>query len=325
MNNDAKAAKVNEALKAFLSDSLAGAIINGPSPKCSRETPPQQAVEEKSCAVNIPDVVEQQQNGETLPSAPEVPKKRRFLEGPSNREKRARSAGELVADPNSHNEEQVVEGCDSHAAPLDAVAEAVARARESIRHLGEYDSNNKDTYEDAIESGGTIEGGTWEHRKRGKEMVNTAQISQIINEMNKNHRSVGNALPPEAMSVLLESQNISSDPAVEGSCDHKLDSKNKGFQLLQKAGWTDGEGLGKTGSGIKVPISAKETKVIEAAEDSSEADDEFAAYRRRMMAYRFRPNPLNNPRRSYDGYKTIYDSTDLKKVIQNVSNENTNT
>ncbi|CAK1597644.1 unnamed protein product [Parnassius mnemosyne] len=32
----------------------------------------------------------------------------------------------------------------------------------------------------------------------------------------------------------------------------------------------------------------------------SSEDDEFDAYRKRMMlAYRFRPNPLNNPRRPY--------------------------
>ena len=29
-------------------------------------------------------------------------------------------------------------------------------------------------------------------------------------------------------------------------------------------------------------------------------------YRKRMMmAYKFRPNPLNNPRRQYDGYQTL--------------------
>jgi hypothetical protein len=35
-------------------------------------------------------------------------------------------------------------------------------------------------------------------------------------------------------------------------------------------------------------------------------DDMFEQYRKRMqLAYRFRPNPNNNPRRSYDGYQTL--------------------
>jgi len=37
-----------------------------------------------------------------------------------------------------------------------------------------------------------------------------------------------------------------------------------------------------------------------AGDDSNEETDEFDQYRKRMMlAYRFRPNPLNNPRRDY--------------------------
>jgi len=39
---------------------------------------------------------------------------------------------------------------------------------------------------------------------------------------------------------------------------------------------------------------------IQKPHDLSEEDDEFDAYRKRMMlAYRFRPNPMNNPRRTY--------------------------
>lgn len=35
-------------------------------------------------------------------------------------------------------------------------------------------------------------------------------------------------------------------------------------------------------------------------------DDPFEQYRKRMqLAYRFRPNPNNNPRRAYDGYQTL--------------------
>lgn len=44
----------------------------------------------------------------------------------------------------------------------------------------------------------------------------------------------------------------------------------------------------------------------EAPSELAESDDAFDQYRKRMMlAYRFRPNPGNNPRRSYDGYATL--------------------
>lgn len=37
--------------------------------------------------------------------------------------------------------------------------------------------------------------------------------------------------------------------------DHKLTESNVGFQLLQKAGWTEGQGLGEKEDGIKDPIN----------------------------------------------------------------------
>lgn len=39
---------------------------------------------------------------------------------------------------------------------------------------------------------------------------------------------------------------------------------------------------------------------VAATHDVDTEDSEFDQYRKRMMlAYRFRPNPLNNPRRDY--------------------------
>lgn len=37
--------------------------------------------------------------------------------------------------------------------------------------------------------------------------------------------------------------------------EHKLTEENVGFQLLQKAGWTEGSGLGAKGDGITAPIN----------------------------------------------------------------------
>eukprot|EP01068_Selenidium_serpulae_P014573 Selendium_serpulae@DN6113_c0_g1_i10.p1 len=325
MNNDDKAVKVNEALKLFLSGSLAGAIGLGQSttPGADTLTTDKQTSPKKDAPTNSQ--TESTSDSSLLPVTP--PKKRRFSEGPSNREKRTRWTEPVTSNEVDRAADQFADSIDGDVAgpiPKDPLLAAVERAKESISHLGSYDPENKDTYEDALDSGGVIDGGTWEHRKRGKEMVNTAQISQIVNEINKNYQHVGNALPLEALDALLNSEGgpTSCEPA---NVDQAINNSNKGFKLLQKAGWTEGQGLGRDCSGITEPIVAKDIKVIEEASSTSENSDEFAAYRKRMMlAYRFRPNPLNNPRRSYDGYKTIYDSTDINKVVKNVVNENTN-
>ena len=37
--------------------------------------------------------------------------------------------------------------------------------------------------------------------------------------------------------------------------DHKLTDSNIGYKMLQKAGWSEGEGLGSKEDGIKAPIN----------------------------------------------------------------------
>ena len=86
---------------------------------------------------------------------------------------------------------------------------------------------------------------------------------------------------------------------------NKLAEDNIGFQMLKKAGWKEGEGLGKEGEGAAAPVNinagAEGAGVgVKETHEVAEGDNEFEQYRKRMMlAYRFRPNPLNNPRRSY--------------------------
>mmetsp|Transcript_23243 Transcript_23243/g.52406 ORF Transcript_23243/g.52406 Transcript_23243/m.52406 type:complete len:136 (-) Transcript_23243:589-996(-) len=86
---------------------------------------------------------------------------------------------------------------------------------------------------------------------------------------------------------------------------NKLDESNVGFQMLKQAGWAEGQGLGAASSGITQPVAVGQPAgdsagVGMAGDDSNEETDEFDQYRKRMMlAYRFRPNPLNNPRRDY--------------------------
>jgi splicing factor 4 len=70
-------------------------------------------------------------------------------------------------------------------------------------------------------------------------------------------------------------------------------------------GWKEGTGLGSGGTGITVPIPTQQkndTLGIGANDpaESESGDDIYSLYRKRMMrAYRFRPNPLNNPRHQY--------------------------
>ena len=76
--------------------------------------------------------------------------------------------------------------------------------------------------------------------------------------------------------------------------------------MLQKAGWTSGQGLGSEGQGITAPVNRGDTSAnnmglgVEKPAEVKKEDDAIEQYRKRMMlAYRYRPNPLNNPRRPY--------------------------
>uniref|UniRef100_A0A146L5G3 SURP and G-patch domain-containing protein 1 n=1 Tax=Lygus hesperus TaxID=30085 RepID=A0A146L5G3_LYGHE len=96
------------------------------------------------------------------------------------------------------------------------------------------------------------------------------------------------------------------EPDLSDYKEYKLTEENKGFQMLQKLGWTEGKGLGSDGGGIVEPINKAKIRDtnqglgVTNPGDVDGDDDEYAAYRKRMMlAYRFRPNPLNNPRRPY--------------------------
>jgi len=88
--------------------------------------------------------------------------------------------------------------------------------------------------------------------------------------------------------------------------ENRLTQDNVGFKMLQKMGWAEGAGLGAGGQGVVNPIGKSgaglERMGLGTAKPGEirEGDDEFDQYRKRMMlAYRFRPNPMNNPRRQY--------------------------
>ncbi|KAK3132423.1 hypothetical protein QOZ80_6AG0521230 [Eleusine coracana subsp. coracana] len=74
----------------------------------------------------------------------------------------------------------------------------------------------------------------------------------------------------------------------------------------QAMGWREGEGLGSEKRGRADPIMAGDVKkdhlgvgAVKPGEVSAE-DDIYEQYKKRMMlGYRYRPNPLNNPRKQY--------------------------
>ncbi|XP_069013245.1 SURP and G-patch domain-containing protein 1 isoform X1 [Embiotoca jacksoni] len=153
------------------------------------------------------------------------------------------------------------------------------------------------------------EAGTWEHRLRKMEMEKTREWAESLTEMGKGKHFIGDFLPPEELEKFMETFKAlkeGRDPDYSEYKEFKLTVENLGFRMLMKMGWKEGEGLGSDGHGIKAPVHKGTTAMngagfgVERPAELTKSDDEYDAFRKRMMlAYRFRPNPLNNPRRPY--------------------------
>lgn len=153
------------------------------------------------------------------------------------------------------------------------------------------------------------DGGTWEHKKRMLEMNATKEWAEHLTDMNKGKHFIGDFLPPDELEKFMETFNAlkeGREPDLSDYKEFKLTCENIGYQMLQRLGWQEGEGLGSENQGIKNPVSKGVQPIegggfgVERPANLSRDDDEYEAFRKRMMlAYRFRPNPLNNPRRPY--------------------------
>ncbi|XP_061588081.1 SURP and G-patch domain-containing protein 1 isoform X2 [Cololabis saira] len=151
--------------------------------------------------------------------------------------------------------------------------------------------------------------GTWEHQLRKMEMEKTREWAESLTEMGKGKHFIGDFLPPEELDKFMETFKAlkeGRDPDYSEYKEFKLTVENLGFRMLMKMGWKEGDGLGSDGQGIKAPVNKGTTAMngagfgVERPAELSKGDDEYDAFRKRMMlAYRFRPNPLNNPRRPY--------------------------
>mmetsp|Transcript_28221 Transcript_28221/g.44946 ORF Transcript_28221/g.44946 Transcript_28221/m.44946 type:complete len:244 (-) Transcript_28221:96-827(-) len=118
----------------------------------------------------------------------------------------------------------------------------------------------------------------------------------------KRKHHISDYLPKEElMKFLAKSKGLAAPVEKKNT----ITSENKGFNLLQKMGWKEGSGLGKGGVGIKAPVQARGNAGgagigHQKPTDVNEKDDIFTQYKKRMaLAYRYRPNPLGNPRTPY--------------------------
>ncbi|XVF33752.1 hypothetical protein REPUB_Repub17cG0195700 [Reevesia pubescens] len=125
--------------------------------------------------------------------------------------------------------------------------------------------------------------------------------------MKKGHH-MGDYIPQEELEKFLAACNdaAAQKAAKETSEKAKIQSDNVGHKLLSKMGWKEGEGLGSSKNGISDPIMAGDVKMNNlgvGAHQPGEVtpdDDIYEQYKKRMMlGYRYRPNPLNNPRKAY--------------------------
>jgi len=153
--------------------------------------------------------------------------------------------------------------------------------------LGEVE---KDTIEDAEYTGGVIDGGTWEHRKRAKEMLATADVALglTLGAQGKGAHAAADYLPKEELDSFLGAAGKAGGagektaPLPTSFDRNKLDGSNLGYQMLAKAGWHEGAGLGADATGMVAPVSVKPAAMGDAAglgagteDETAGGDDEF--------------------------------------------------
>ncbi|KAK2107970.1 SURP and G-patch domain-containing protein 1 [Saguinus oedipus] len=151
--------------------------------------------------------------------------------------------------------------------------------------------------------------GTREHQLRLMEMDKTREWAEQLTKMGRGKHFIGDFLPPDKLEKFMETFKAlkeGCEPDYSEYKEFKLTLENIGYQMLMKMGWKEGEGLDSEGQGIKNPVN-KGTTTVDGASfgtdwpaELSKEDDKYEAFHKRMMlAYRFWPNPLNNPRRPY--------------------------
>lgn len=124
------------------------------------------------------------------------------------------------------------------------------------QELDRLAKNGRFKYE--YDSDEDLDGGTWEHKLRKAEMDSTKTWTDTSTSVHNGRHHIGDFLPPDELKKFLDQHDkkkTKEDEPVTDYQDKKLTEDNKGFQMLQKLGWKDGEGLGASGSGIVNPIN----------------------------------------------------------------------
>ena len=151
--------------------------------------------------------------------------------------------------------------------------------------------------------------GTWEHIQRRKEMEKTQALAEKLTDGSEGKHFIGDFLPPQELEKFMETYRALKDgrtPDYSEYKDFKIQCDNLGFKMLQKMGWKEGDGLGQEGQGITAPVNKGKQSLdgagvgVGSVGELKKDDTDYDVYRKRMMlAYKFRPNPMNNPRRPY--------------------------
>ncbi|KAL5762734.1 hypothetical protein ACOSP7_018998 [Xanthoceras sorbifolium] len=124
----------------------------------------------------------------------------------------------------------------------------------------------------------------------------------------KRGHHMGDYIPQDELEKFLATCNdVAAQKAAKEAADRaRIQADNIGHRLLSKMGWKEGEGLGSSRSGISDPIAAGDVKKdhlgvgAHKPGEVTPEDDIYEQYKKRMMlGYKYRPNPLNNPRKAY--------------------------
>jgi len=151
--------------------------------------------------------------------------------------------------------------------------------------------------------------GTWEHIQRRKEMEKTQALAEKLTGGSDGKHFIGDFLPPQELEKFMETYRALKDGRTPDHSEYKefkIQCDNLGFKMLQKMGWKEGDGLGQEGQGITAPVNKGKQSLdgagvgVGSVGELKKDDTDYDVYRKRMMlAYKFRPNPMNNPRRPY--------------------------
>lgn len=89
-------------------------------------------------------------------------------------------------------------------------------------------------------------------------MTATQLWAHELNRQAEGKHHIGDFLPPDELKKFMEKSFATKEGRQPNFSDYKefkIKEDNIGFKMLQKLGWTEGEGLGSSGSGIVEPVN----------------------------------------------------------------------